>query len=65
MFGLGELGDVERGVAEGDEPFAFRQFDWVEELLAPRHELTQTGSRLSSRLWLCGTHAVPLPPVKQ
>ena len=39
MFGLGELGDVERGVAEGDELLALGQFDGIEEWLVPGHKL--------------------------
>jgi hypothetical protein len=37
VFGLRQLGDVERGVAEGDQLLALGQFDWIEELLVPRH----------------------------
>ena len=36
VFGVGELSDVKRGVAEGDELLALGQFDWIEELLVPR-----------------------------
>jgi hypothetical protein len=40
VFGLWQLGDVERGVAEGDERLAFGQFDRIEELLVPRHDFS-------------------------
>jgi hypothetical protein len=38
VFSLGELGDVERGVAQGDELHAVRQFDRIEEFLVPRQD---------------------------
>lgn len=38
VFSLGELGDVERGVAQGDELLAVRQFDRIEEFLVPRQD---------------------------
>ena len=36
VFGLGEFGDVERGVAERDQRLAPRQFDRIEKSLVPR-----------------------------
>jgi len=37
VFCLGQLGDVERGVAERDPRLSARQHDWIEEPLIPRH----------------------------
>jgi hypothetical protein len=36
VFGLGQLGDVEGGVAQGDQLLAVRQFDRFEKSLIPR-----------------------------
>jgi hypothetical protein len=41
LFGLGQLGDVECGVAQRDQLATLRQFDWIEKGLVPSH------------LWLC------------
>jgi hypothetical protein len=38
VFGLRELGDVERSVAEGDELLALGQFNWIEKMLVPRQD---------------------------
>ena len=39
VFCLGQLCDVERGVAEPDQLATVRQLDWIRELLIPRHRL--------------------------
>jgi hypothetical protein len=39
VFGLGQFGDVERGIAERDEFLALGQLDWIEKSLIPRHAL--------------------------
>ena len=38
VFGLGELGGVEGGVAEGEQQLTVGELDWVEKLLIPRHQ---------------------------
>jgi hypothetical protein len=37
VFCLGQLGDVERGVAEREQRLSARQYDWIEKSLIPRH----------------------------
>jgi hypothetical protein len=37
VFRLGQLGDVERGVAERDQRLALRQLYRIEKLWIPRH----------------------------
>jgi hypothetical protein len=38
VLGLGQLRDVERGVAKRDQRVPVRQFDWIEEPLIPGHD---------------------------
>jgi hypothetical protein len=52
VFGLRELGDVERSVAKGDQLLAVGQFDWIEEIWFQNRAHP---GQLSGRLWLCGT----------
>ena len=35
MLGLRQLGDVERGIAQGDELLALGQFDWLGKCAIP------------------------------
>lgn len=37
VFGLGQFGDVVRGVVEGCQPLAFCQRDWFVEIRLPAH----------------------------
>jgi hypothetical protein len=36
VFGLGELGDVQRGVAQGDELLTRGQSDWIRKMVGPK-----------------------------
>jgi hypothetical protein len=42
VFGLGQFGDVLRGVAKCDELLALGQFDWVVNWLVPGHYYNPT-----------------------
>ena len=64
VFGLGELGDVEGGVAEGDEYLAFRQFNWIEELLVPRQDSPRPTLGYPAAFGSAACHTTPPPPVK-
>jgi len=48
VLGLGQLGDVERGVAERDQRLAARQYYRIEKLLIPRHSASTYTSRNES-----------------
>jgi hypothetical protein len=50
VFGLGELGDVERGVVERDQLLTLGQFNWIVKWLAGP---TPASSRLSSAAFGC------------
>jgi hypothetical protein len=40
VFSLGQLGDVERGVTQGDQFAPVRQRDWIGKGSIPRQDLT-------------------------
>jgi hypothetical protein len=61
VFGLGQFGDVERGVAQGDQRFPARQYDRIGKPLIPRHRLTplceQVRPRLAAAFWRIDNNA--------
>ncbi len=64
VFCLGQLGDVERGVAERDPRLSARQHDWIEEPLIPRHGPPQKqgpGSLRGSEISPLTGHVADLP----
>jgi hypothetical protein len=46
LFGVGQLGDVQRSIAQRDRLAPVWQFDWIEECLVPRQKRTPLRKRV-------------------